>query len=198
MLPFLQTDDYGKIFSTIHVKTYIQAVKNREYEIAENISTVLEEDGGHLRPLFSSEYLTFVDDLRYSVYFYGWRSTSPNREFDDLLSTDKRGLPAYTENHVKELCYIVEKTNNINIDVLLERGKDGKCLYNETQMEYLAAAAKEELPIEPLAEIRKSIEDDKHDISYNSEDMRMAEKLMKEKLYEMESQKRNMERVDEL
>ena len=194
---FLQTDDYGKIFSTIHVKVYIQAVKNREFEIAENVSTVLEEDGGHLKPLFSSEYLTLVDDLRYSVYFYGWRrSTSPNCEFDDLLSTDKSGLPAYTINHVRELHSLMKETENTYInDALLEKGKDGKCFYNETQMNYLTAAVKEGFYIGHLTEIRKNIEDNNHDTSYDSLDMYKVTKMMEEKFHKMMNQKRNMEEL---
>ena len=142
MKPFLKLDSYnGQIFDVLHAKTYIQAVKDGNEDIAKNVSTYVEiDDYGHydFEPLFSWEYLELVNKMREIAKTLG----EPGK-FDVLLSTDEKGLPAYTEDHIKELYSLVKETNNINIDVLLERGIDGKCLYDNMDMKYLASVVKE-------------------------------------------------------
>ena len=195
MSPFLKLDSNNEqIFSANHAKTYIQAVKDGNEDIAKNVSTALEIDDGYsdFEPLFSWEYLRLVNEMRETAKTLG----EPGK-FDVLLSTDENGLPAYKMYHIRELYPLVKENHNINIDALLEKGNNGKCLYDEMQMNYLIAAVKDGLPVEPFVEIRKSIEDNNHDTSYGSADMNRVEKKMEGKFYEMESQKRDMERGDE-
>ena len=191
MSPFLKLDiDDEPIFSINHIETYIQSVKDGNEDIAKNVSTVLKiDDDGHFRPLFSWINLMLVNKMREIAKTLG----EPGK-FDVLLSTDERGLPAYTDGHIKELYSLVKETNNINIDALLEKGMDGKCLYDNMQMNYLVTAVKEGLPVEPLVEIREGIEDYDHDTSYGSKEMHGIGEIMEAVLYEMMDQKREIEK----
>lgn len=194
MKPFLSLNiDKEPVFSTNHIEIYIQAVKDGNEDIAKNVSTVLHIlDDGHFEPLFGSYYLNQINDMRKLAENLG----EPGK-FDVLFSTDERGFPAYTKGHIMMLHSLVKESQNINIDALLEKGNNGKCLYDEMQMEYLATAVKEGFSVEPFVEIRKSIEDNSHDTSYGSADMNKVEKKMEGILYEMRNQKRDMERDDE-
>ncbi len=205
--------DKEPVFSIHHAVAYIQAVKDGNEDMARSVLAVrTDEDAKRYVPIFEPNHLKLANELREIAKKPG----EPNK-FDVLFSLDEPNefrklyykyaeesgpapaLPAFSHYQIRELYSLVKEHPEINVDTFLETDKYGQCIYNDKQMKYLVTAAKEGFPLEPLVEIRKSIDDGKHVSSYHgSEDMKEVEKKMEARLYEMMDQRRrNNERGEE-